>query len=249
LKIPNELFYDDDLVSSAGDISNSMLNWALLPNSKFPIIFDGIEGQETREGNSPSWFNPSEAEKVFKYVQDLVLNKNNVSPVTSKDIGIITPYQRQALKIRKLLENNHNEKNKFKEIQVGSCEQFQGQERRIIILSTVRSSTDFLDSDKFFNLGFVSNPKRFNVAVTRAKALLIVVGNPHILKLDPCWRRLLEWCKDNNSCIGTSFSLPTGGDEKVNELALKLDEILISDYGSSHNIDERVEGAPWRADI
>ena len=43
------------------------------------------------------------------------------------------------------------------------------------------------------NLGFWRNPKRFNVAITRAKALLVVVGHPMVLLQDPNWRELLRW--------------------------------------------------------
>ncbi len=72
-------------------------------------------------------------------------------------------------------------------IKVGSVEEFQGQERRVVLVSTVRSSVDHLDFDKKHRLGFLANPKRFNVALTRAKALLIVVGNPDVLYRDPNW--------------------------------------------------------------
>jgi helicase MOV-10 len=131
-----------------------------------------------------------------------------VSPVTAKEIGIITPYQKQAEKIRALLKFQNSRQNRFEDVEVGSCEQFQGQERRIIILSTVRSSTDFLDADKYFNLGFVSHPKRFNVAVTRAQALLIVVGNPHVISGNSsCWKALLQWCKENDGYVGTPFEI------------------------------------------
>ncbi|KAI0263051.1 P-loop containing nucleoside triphosphate hydrolase protein [Gloeopeniophorella convolvens] len=78
------------------------------------------------------------------------------------------------------------------EIKVGSVEEFQGDERRIIIITTVRSSRDFVSYDLRYTLGFVANPRRFNVAVTRAKALLIVVGDPLVLGLDPLWRAFLN---------------------------------------------------------
>ena len=56
------------------------------------------------------------------------------------------------------------------DVKVGSTELFQGQERRVIVISTVRSSSDFIGFDVKHNLGFLDNPKRFNVAITRARA-------------------------------------------------------------------------------
>ncbi|XP_043944720.1 RNA helicase Mov10l1-like isoform X2 [Protopterus annectens] len=88
------------------------------------------------------------------------------------------------------------------EIKVGSVEEFQGREYLAIIISTVRSSEDHLNEDARYVVGFLSNPKRFNVAVTRPKALLIMVGNPHILIKDPCFGAFLEYCAMNGACVG-----------------------------------------------
>jgi hypothetical protein len=60
-------------------------------------------------------------------------------------------------------------------VQVGSVEQLQGQERRVIISSTVRSTPSYLDHDSKHRLGFVGNAKRFNVAITRAQVRLPAV--------------------------------------------------------------------------
>ena len=81
-------------------------------------------------------------------------------------------------------------KPKMSAIKVGSVEEFQGQERTVIIITTVRSDPESHAFERKFNLGFLGNPKRFNVAVTRAKALLIVIGNPTLLSTEPCWHRL-----------------------------------------------------------
>ncbi|KAJ6682872.1 DNA2/NAM7 HELICASE FAMILY [Salix koriyanagi] len=106
-----------------------------------------------------------------------VINKLRASAdLDEADIGVITPYRQQVLKIKKVLENWE-----LSEVKVGSVEQFQGQEREVIIVSTVRSTIKHNDFDKTYCLGFLSNPKRFNVAITRARSLLIIVGNPHIV--------------------------------------------------------------------
>jgi hypothetical protein len=64
----------------------------------------------------------------------------------------------------------------------GPCTlEFQGSERRVIIISTTRSNPDMVAFDARHHLGFIANPQRFNVAVTRAQALLVVVGNPLLL--------------------------------------------------------------------
>ena len=90
---------------------------------------------------------------------------------------------------------------------------FQGQERRVIIISTVRSSEQWLNFDLQHNLGFLDNPKRFNVAITRAHALLIVVGNPSTLASDYHWRELLKLCVARGAYRGAP--LPDLGDADV----------------------------------
>ena len=80
---------------------------------------------------------------------------------------MITPYHAQVRKIRKLLRDAD-----IPEVDVGSVEVFQGQERRAIIISTVRSSADLLAYDAKFTLGFVSNPRRFNGNVYFRQLLL-----------------------------------------------------------------------------
>ena len=60
IEIPNERFYDNDLIASADKaMRESLCEWPELPQkNQFPIMFEGIAGKEAREGDSPSWFNP-----------------------------------------------------------------------------------------------------------------------------------------------------------------------------------------------
>lgn len=89
---------------------------------------------------------------------------------------------------------------------VGSVEEFQGQERNVIILSTVRSTSDYVNEDIRHALGFVASPRRLNVAITRSRALLIIIGNPYLLNEDPYWRTVLNYCLERDSYTGCSIS-------------------------------------------
>ena len=200
LKLPNELFYRNQLIARGAIFqTHSMVKWEYLPAKDFPILFHAVDGENTREGSSPSWFNPQEAMVAVEYVQKLV--KDSKPKISPEDIGIITPYARQVQKIRTALAVSN-----IDGIKVGSVETFQGQERRVIIISTVRSENSLLQHDLRYNLGFVANEKRFNVAVTRAKSLLIVVGNPRVLETDTKnWLPLLKFCKSKNSWVGEDW--------------------------------------------
>ncbi|XP_040007922.1 putative helicase mov-10-B.2 [Xiphias gladius] len=206
LEIPNELFYERELLYHADKkMRNSCCNWEHLPERDFPLIFHGVSGVDEREASSPSFFNKAEVEVLMDYVKKLLQTqpKKGQSTISAADIGIIAPYRKQVQKIRMALEKVGNDL-KIKdihELKVGSVEEFQGQEKRVIMVSTVRSSRNY-DFDKQFNLGFVRNEKRFNVAVTRAKALLIVVGNPRVLNTDPIWNRFIQYCSDRRGCTG-----------------------------------------------
>ncbi|XP_065256785.1 RNA helicase Mov10l1 [Emys orbicularis] len=195
LALPSKLFYHKELeVCADTSVVTSLLGWEKLPRKGFPLIFHGMRGSETREGHNPSWFNPTEAVQVMRYCCLLAKHINNAVSVT--DIGVITPYRKQVEKIRFLLRNVD-----LMDIKVGSVEEFQGQEYLVIIISTVRSNEGSFDDDRYY-LGFLSNAKRFNVAITRPKALLILVGNPHVLVKDPCFSALLEYSLANGVYVG-----------------------------------------------
>ncbi|KAL3040109.1 hypothetical protein AAZX31_01G220700 [Glycine max] len=195
LHLPSKLFYCGELIACR-DSKSFMVIGDLLPNKDFPIIFYGIQGCDEREGNNPSWFNRIEASKVIEVVRRLIAGGN----IKEENIGIITPYRQQVLKIKQTLENLD-----MPEIKVGSVEQFQGQEKEVIIISTVRSTIKHNEFDRVHCLGFLSNYRRFNVAITRAISLLVIIGNPHIICKDDHWSQMLWHCVDNSSYQGCSL--------------------------------------------
>ncbi|KAL8602447.1 hypothetical protein ACOMHN_064694 [Nucella lapillus] len=176
LQLPSELFYHGCLQECAPPaVTQALTSWPLLPRPGLPVVFHGVRSEDTREGDSPSWFNPGEVVEVVRYMQGLL---GASPPVGPHDIGVITPYRKQVEKVRMLTERLG-----MPRVKVGSVEEFQGQERRAVIISTVRSNERLVRSDVRHVLGFLSNAKRFNVAITRAQALLVVIGNPHVLVL------------------------------------------------------------------
>lgn len=85
---------------------------------------------------------------------------------------------------------------------VGSVEEFQGQEQKIIILSTVRTEKEDEKKNTKQAFRFVFLPQRLNVAITRAQSLLVIIGNPKLLQQDYYWDRVLEYCYNNGSYTG-----------------------------------------------
>ena len=101
---------------------------------------------------TPSFFNPEEVVTVVKYIKQLLEDPG--LKVKEEEIGVISPYRRQCQKIRMKLGESS-------EVMVGTTEEFQGQEKRIIILTTVRSNPDFIQQDQLIQIGFLKNRKRF----------------------------------------------------------------------------------------
>nr|ALD16257.1 Moloney leukemia virus 10-like 1-like protein [Macrostomum lignano] len=203
LQVYSSLFYHSELIPCVDPASgNRFLTWPSLPNPHLPLLFHGVIGEDRREGDSPSWFNPAETVLVTRYVIDLLAHWPGLADVED-GIGVVTPYRKQAEKIRAMLLATDSP-----DVRVASVEEFQGQERQAIVLSTVRSQPDLLAFDRQHRLGFLASPRRFNVSVSRAAGLLVVVGNPHLLAADPCWLALIRYALDNGCYVGCHFKPP-----------------------------------------
>ena len=201
LETPNRLFYDGELIASADRLSReSLQRWPVFPVQGFPLLVHHLVGKEDREGQSPSWFNALEAQTVVEYIAQLLAYRQGA--VSLEDVAVITPYRKQVQKIRTLLRHRFPAVD-CSALKVGSVEEFQGQERRVILLSTVRSQLLSYESfDVRFQLGFVGHPKRLNVAITRAKCALIIVGNALLLRTDPNWAQVIEHCHSKGAVVG-----------------------------------------------
>merc|ERR1719353_2360085 len=138
-----------------------------------------VQAKESQQGMSKC--NPTEAACVELLIREIKKCYDNVGydkkAVGLDQVGVITPYAAQVAEIRRALQGIQGSQ----ATQVSSVDAFQGSEKEIIILSMVRSNLRG-------ELGFVSDWRRLNVAVTRAKRLLVVIGNMETLSQSALWR-------------------------------------------------------------
>ena len=127
--------------------------------------------------------------------------------VTTNDIGVVTPFRAQVMHLRQRLRALG-----LGAIRVGTVDDYQGQEELIIIISTVIGSANPRSVGAMAH-GLMSSPQRFNVAITRAKALLVIVGDPNALWEDTSWRELLQYSVDHGSYRGCPQPLAINGTE------------------------------------
>lgn len=191
LSFSNDEFYDGKLRAKLPEKEALFAYyWSKLPNKDFPVLLHSVKAECAQVRNGFSWYNNEELKVVVGYVNSLLDFGINGKPVQETDIGIVSPYKAQ----RDRLCNSFATR---KGIEIGTSEYYQGREKKIIIISTVRSGD--------ISVGFLKDEKRLNVVLTRAKSLLILVCNPETMQKDPLWRKFIKFCRDNNACVGEEY--------------------------------------------
>lgn len=104
------------------------------------------------------------------------------------DFGVISPYRAQVHYLRSLIRKDEYLRPLKKQITVNTVDAFQGQERDVILVSLVRANEDG-------QIGFLSDLRRMNVAITRARYKLIILGSSQTLCRHKFYRKLYEACK------------------------------------------------------
>jgi len=233
LQLYNKTVYGNVLKSFCPSSSFNFEQWSECPThegKKHPVILHHCNGQESRTKESPSWQNTSEADIVKQYVGKLL-----AFGIAKEDIGIISPYHKQVQLLRRLCQGEDADM-----IDVGTTELFQGCEKQVIIISTVRSrQQNEIGNDFRFALGFLGSFKRTNVAISRAKALLIVVGNLTLLSNDHTWNEVVKLARSNGCCKGSSFKLKQA---RFGERSQWGDGLGVAQAGSGDGVADR----PWR---
>ena len=139
--------------------------------------------------------NAEEARLVIHTLRDYI---EMISPQRIEneriDFGIITPYRSQARLIRRLLKMQHFFRRLRRQITVGTVDGFQGQERDVIVISLVRDNAAG-------QIGFLRDLRRMNVAITRARMKLIIVGNVETLSRHRFYRALAAHIRRHGNLV------------------------------------------------
>ena len=180
-EFPSYTFYEGALqngvTAAERVVPNNDFPW---PNPNKPMFFYTSLGQEEVSASGTSYLNRAEASNVEKLVTRFL--SGGVLP---DQVGVITPYEGQRAYIVAYFQRYGTLAQKlYADVEVASVDAFQGREKDYIILSCVRSNEKQ-------GIGFLNDPRRLNVALTRARYGLVVLGNPKVLSKQPLWNNFL----------------------------------------------------------
>ena len=155
---------------------------------------------EIATGSTVSKSNPQEARLLIHTLKDYVdtIGESRIDD-EQMDFGIITPYKAQARLIRRMIKMNYFLKRHRRQITVNTVDGFQGQERDVIVISMVRDNGDG-------TIGFLRDLRRMNVAITRARMKLIIVGSVATLSRHRFYSELIDYIRDNGEIVEATRS-------------------------------------------
>ncbi len=190
MEFSNQQFYKGRL-QAAPEVANHRLH----TDQTLPILHQPFEWIDTagcgfaeqQDQESASLYNPEEAQLLLKYLTNLYENLQQQLPpeqVAKLTIGIISPYKAQVRLLNELLLDTA-----FAQLtEANTVDGFQGQERNIICISLVRSNENG-------EIGFLKDTRRMNVAMTRAKQKLVMIGDSATLSQHSFYEQLLNYAE------------------------------------------------------
>ncbi|XP_057536005.1 uncharacterized ATP-dependent helicase C29A10.10c-like [Amaranthus tricolor] len=194
---PSRYFYQGRLTDSESVLSLPDEKYHQDPLLRPYLFYDITHGRESHRGGSVSYQNIHEAQFCLRLYEHLHKTAKALG-LDKVTVGIITPYKLQLKCLQREFEDVLNSE-EGKDLYINTVDAFQGQERDVIIMSCVRASNH--------GVGFVADIRRMNVALTRARRGLWVMGNANALMQSDDWAALITDAKARN-CYMDMDSLP-----------------------------------------
>jgi len=175
---PSNAFYEGRLIDSQRAQERVPAEGFPWPQAG-PVAFLEVAGTEMTSMDGVSKTNAAESDMVARVVKRLLQHH------PAKDIGVVSPYRGQVGLMKKSLP---------RDVEVKTVDGFQGREKPVIIFSCVRSNSAG-------RVGFLSDQRRLNVAITRAQSGLVVVGNAKTLRHDKIWSSWLDFVEKHQLTV------------------------------------------------
>ncbi|KAI1287124.1 DEAD-box type RNA helicase, partial [Mortierella claussenii] len=178
---PSREFYKSLLKDGPGMAEKTKAEWHSNPITSPYRFFDVYQGQE-KIGLSHSQHNPIEAEAAVSLLEGLC--NSNPSLNFFRRVGVISPYKQQVRTLKEYFQRVFD-KSILDAVDFNTVDGFQGQEKDIIIFSCVRASSRG-------SVGFLADIRRMNVALTRARQSLFILGHADTLRREEIWGDLVN---------------------------------------------------------
>lgn len=194
MEFSNAYFYKNELEADIS-VKESLLSTnedLELLNKPVELIDTAGRGfDEYQNPETLSTSNAGEAELLFKHLELLLQQYSYSEPAYPVSVGIISPYKEQIELLKEKLAAFDYSTYPVSELAVKTIDGFQGEERDIIYISLVRSNSDS-------EIGFLSDIRRMNVALTRAKKKLVVIMDTATIGNHPFYKAFIEYCESYN---------------------------------------------------
>ncbi|KAI8355760.1 AAA domain-containing protein [Mortierella sp. GBAus27b] len=178
---PSREFYKGLLKDGPDMAQKTLAEWHREPLSSPYRFFDVYEGRE-QTGLSHSQHNPIEAEAAAKLLEWICCSNPTLN--FFRRVGVISPYKQQVRTLREYFQRIFD-KGILEAVDFNTVDGFQGQEKDIIIFSCVRASATG-------SVGFLADIRRMNVALTRARQSLFILGHAETLRREEIWGDLVR---------------------------------------------------------
>ncbi|WP_104380881.1 AAA domain-containing protein [Sphingobacterium sp. HMA12] len=167
----------------------SVAHWTIANDSE-PIVYIDTAGAGFEETESDGAIcNLGEARFLKSHLKTAIASWVQSSPIKQwPSIGIIAPYRKQVSILREMLEQDEELQRYAALIKVQTIDSFQGQEKDIIYISLTRSNIEQ-------QIGFLSDVRRMNVAMTRAKKKLVVLGDSATIGIHPFYQHFIAYAE------------------------------------------------------
>jgi DNA polymerase III delta prime subunit len=185
---PSERFYDGKLEDGVSANDRTAPVGFMWPNWDAPVAFIPVDGAESSSPDGASKQNMDEAALAIRVV-DMLLSGGDISP---NQIGVVTPYSGQVRLLNDLFESagGREEHERYHGLEIKTVDGYQGREKEVIVLSSVRANEKG-------EMGFLTDRRRLNVAITRARRGLILLGHPRTLRNDSNWESWCDWASES----------------------------------------------------